>query len=160
MPGVIETPTGIIIEFGSRTGSFVALGLFLLLFGFLGWAICHYARQRIPKLPSSLAFLLGIAIWIVPLVLIYRSSMTGFYEAEQYGDRLRLRYLLEKKEITFPLAEVIKLEAVPDSIGRDRWRLLVLQQDGQSYSSATWRREQVQNALIQLGSRLRASPVE
>ena len=82
----------VVLHFGSRSGSWFALGLFAAMFGTLGWGVAREIRLR-SKSDSGLARVLGLALLVAPVVMIYASSLSGFYEAQVDGPTLRLHYL-------------------------------------------------------------------
>jgi hypothetical protein len=125
-------------EFGSRSGSWLALCLFAALFGVLGWGVSRELRQRAGA--TGVARGVGLLLFLGPVVLVYASSLSGFYEAEVDGTMLRLRYLLPC-HTEIPLVEVSAVEPIPWY--RGRWRLQVVARSGQRHESATWHRTAV-----------------
>ena len=123
-------------EFGSRSGSFFAIALFGTLFGAMGLAAALGIRQRIRGVRRVTAAALGLALFVLPVSLIYTSSLGGFYEVEVQEGRLALRYLLPQCATVLPIAEIGEVSAAPAF--RGRWRLHIVTRDGRRYESATW----------------------
>lgn len=138
-----------VLEFGSRSGSWFALGLFSAMFGTLGWGLAREVRWR-SKTDSGVTRVLGLAMFIGPVALVYTSSLSGFYEAQVDGEILRLRYLFPRVVAEMPLAEVATLRAIPAIKGRQRLEITL--RTGRRYESATWYRD----AIAQSAARLRA----
>jgi hypothetical protein len=74
------------------------------------------------------------------MLLLYASSLGGFYVAEVEGPVLRLRYLLPAARLEIPLTDIAAVESIPWY--RGRWRLEVAV-SGKRYESATSRRHAV-----------------
>jgi hypothetical protein len=91
---------------------------------------------------------LGLLLSLGPTVLVYASSLSGFYDAEVDGPVLRLRYLLPVIQSEIPLGEVSAIEPIPWY--RGRWRLRVVAKSGERYESATWHRAAVSDSAVQL----------
>jgi hypothetical protein len=136
------------LEFGSRSGSFFALALFGTVFGLVGVAAAFGLRQRFREVEPWQAILVGLALFVLPVGLIYSTSLAGFYEAEVRNGQLSLRYLLPQVVTVFPLAEVSEVSAAPAF--RGRWRLHIVTVEGHRYESATWYRGPVTDAAIRL----------
>src|SRR5262245_66665548 len=81
----------LVLHFGSRSGSWFALGLFVAMFGTLGWSVAREIRLR-SKTSSRIAGALGLALLVGPVAMVYASSLSGVYEAEVGGGTLRLHY--------------------------------------------------------------------
>jgi hypothetical protein len=75
------------------------------------------------------------------MLLLYASSLGGFYVAEVEGPVLRLRYLLPAARLEIPLTDIAAVESIPWY--RGRWRLEVVAMSGKRYESATSRRHAV-----------------
>ena len=142
-----DSTAAIMLEFGSRGGSYFALALFSSLFGLLGWAIARQLRRGSPELPARAAHIVGGLLFAGPVVLIYASSLGGFYEAEVRKEALVLYYLYPAK-VELPLSEISEVWAEPAF--KRRWRMYVAHSSGAQYESATWDRESVQLAAKQL----------
>jgi len=127
-------------EFGSRSGSWFALVLFAVLFAILGWGVAREFRRRAAMAPL-LARTFGAALFAGPLLLVYASSLGGFYDAELDGPALRMLFLLPATATETPLTDVTSAE--PQPWYRGRWRLVIVASSGARYESATWHREQV-----------------
>ncbi len=131
------------LEFGSPGGSWLALAFFSLIFGALGWAVAREVRHRSSGRQSTLGRVLGLAVFVGPILLIYASMLSGFYEAEVSGATIRLRYLMPGVVAEVP-ATLTTARIVPAY--RDRVRLVVAAGD-RTYESAPWRRAEVEASL-------------
>ena len=143
----------IMLVFGSRGGSYLALALFGVLFAFLGWGCAHEIGQRNPRLRRWKAAVPGLLLFLCPMALIYWSSLDGFYEAYVQGEELRLLYLLPGFEDAMPLSEVSGVEAEPAF--KTRWRLHITRSTGKRYESATWQRDAVRRSMERLRARMK-----
>jgi hypothetical protein len=92
-----------VLEFGNRGGSWFALLFFSALFGGLGWMIAREVRVRTNGEHLSLGRLLGALVFVGPVLLVYWSMLSGFYEVEFIGRSLRLHYLLPGVAVDAPL---------------------------------------------------------
>jgi hypothetical protein len=129
----------LIWEFGSQSGTWFALCFFAVLFGVLGWSVSREIRRRAPGATRS-AYGIGVVLSLGPMLLLYASSLGGFYVAEVEGPVLRLRYLLPAARLEIPLTDIAAVESIPWY--RGRWRLEVAV-SGKRYESATSRRHAV-----------------
>ena len=136
-----------ILEFGSRAGSWFALGLFAAVFGILGLVLNRQVQRRSPALSRWVARWFGLVLFLGPLSLIYATSLGGFYEAEVAGRLLRLHYLFGTTS-EVPFDRILEIKAAPWY--RGRWRLQVLDSSGSRYESATWNRESVAHSTAVL----------
>ena len=140
----------LILEFGNRGGSWFALAFFSLIFGVLAWAAAREVRRRSHGRRVMLAGMLGLAVFLGPVLLVYASMLSGFYEAEVNGATIRLRYL-------FPgvVSEVRAAEATARIAPayRDRVRMIVTAGD-RNYESTPWPRARVNEALARLNALL------
>lgn len=134
------------LEFGSRLGSWLALAFFILIFLMLAVACWREMRRRAPRQRQAARAVAGV-IFIVPVALIYASSLNGFYEAEIRSDRLILRYLFPT-EYEVPLGDVATVRASPAF--KRRWRLYLVTANGVRYESATADRDVVSAAVERL----------
>ena len=137
----------LILEFGSRSGSWFALCLFTTIFAILGWGIAREVRRRSDGARLMSRRVLGLALFLGPVVLIYASSLGGFYEAEVDGPILRLHYLFPASTVETPLSDV---SARARPWARGRWRLVVATPSGAEYESATWHRASIEESLARL----------
>jgi hypothetical protein len=142
------------LEFGSRTGSWFALGLFGAVFGALGLGVNRETQRRSPSISAWVARGLGLLLFLGPVSLIYVTSLGGFYEAQVDRQLLRLRYLAGST-LEVPLAQISEVRAVPWY--RGRWRLQVLESSGRRYESATWDRESVATSTARLKNAVQES---
>src|SRR5260221_11341511 len=95
----------LILEFGSRSGSWFALCLFTMIFAILGWGIAREVRRRSDGARLMSGRVLGLALFLGPVGLIYASSPGGFYEAEVDGPTLPLPELLPAAPLETPLSD-------------------------------------------------------
>ena len=82
----------LVLHVGSRGGGYAALLFFSVIFATLGGvAAWEYHKQRLGgRGPAVLA---GLAVFLGLLMLVYYSSLNGFYEAQLSPTHLELRYL-------------------------------------------------------------------
>jgi hypothetical protein len=141
------------LEFGDRLGSMVALTFFVGLFCVLGFVTWWEVRRRAPR-SSILAAVLGTVLFAGPVILIYASSLGGFYRAEFRGDSLVLGYLYPGA-VEMSVAEVQEIRVAPAF--RGRWRLQIVRSGGAEYQSATWHRDVVDDAAQRLRLAVRSA---
>ena len=144
----MSTAAGLTLEFGSRSGSWTALALFVMMFGVLAWSVARAIRQRSRRRSSRAANVVGMSLFIGLLLLLWMSSLDGFYTAQTAGQVLRLHSLLPGVRTEIPLNEIALIEARPAH--RGRWRLHVVSAAGKRYESATWHRNDVEQSSAQL----------
>jgi hypothetical protein len=142
-----------VLEFGNRPASWVALAVFSAIFCMLANAAWRKIRKRVPERRRT-ATVVGNLIFIVPVTLIYASSLNGFYEAEVRDDRLMLRYLFPA-ESEIPIADIEMVRAAPAFKGR--WRLHLVVVNGVRYESATADRDVVNEAAERLRRTVQSS---
>jgi hypothetical protein len=144
------SPAGpLILEFGSRSGSWFALSLFTMIFAILGWGVAREVRRRSYGAARIAGRVLGLALFLGPVLLVYVSSLGGFYEAEVDGPTLRLHYLFPGDVSEIPLSDV---SARARPWARGRWRLVVTTEAGVEYESATWHRASIEESLARLNT--------
>jgi hypothetical protein len=136
------------LEFGSRSGSWFALCLFVAIFGGLGWGIAREIRLRSQGPRRWLGIVVGLAFLAGPISAVYASSLSGFYEAVVVGPSIRLYYLLPGIVSEIPLSSISDVRAVPWY--RLRWRLIVTTSSGGKYESATSGRASVMESVVRL----------
>ena len=137
----------VILHFGSRSGSWFALALFVAMFGTLGWGVAREIRLR-SKTDSGLARVLGLALLVGPVVMVYASSLSGFYEAQVDGSTLRLHYLFPGVVSEVAVADVVMARPIPAI--RGRLRLQIVDRSGRQYESATWYRASIAQSAARL----------
>lgn len=141
------------IEFGSVSGTLIALGLFGALFAALGWGVARAILSRTEPRRVKMAWVLGLALFLGPLALTYATSFGGFYSAEWRDSSLRLRYLIPGVTRDIQHTDIQTIRARPWY--RGRWRLIVETRSGNRYESATDSREVIEAARVAV-ERLRA----
>jgi hypothetical protein len=141
---------GQVLDFGSRSGTWVALALFTVVFGALGWAVAKQIKSQFDG-SSAVARAVGLAVSAGLLSVTYSSSFGGFYEAEIANQDLQLRYLVTESRI--PLAEIVSVSATPWYKGR--WRLEIATRTSSRYKSATWHREPIEESATRLNAVLK-----
>lgn len=145
----------VVLHFGSRSGSWFALGLFAAMFGTLGWGVAREIRLR-SRADSGMARALGLALLVGPVVMVYASSLSGFYEAQIDGNILRLHYLFPGVVSEMALADVVMARPIPAIRGRQR--LQIVDRAGRQYESATWHRDSVAQSAARLKELLPQAP--
>jgi hypothetical protein len=145
----------LVLHFGSRGGSWFALGLFVAMFGTLGWSVAREIRLR-SKTSSGMARALGLALLVGPVVMVYASSLSGFYEAQVDGATLRLHYLFPHLVAEIALADVVMARPIPAIRGRQRLQIIV--RSGRQYESATWYRDSIAQSVARLSEALPRPP--
>ena len=143
------------LEFGSRSGSWTALVMFALMFGVLGWSVARAVRRRSRETAGGVANAVGILLFVGPLLVIWTSSLGGFYTAQAGGRILRLHFLLPGARTDILLTEIVVVEARPAH--RGRWRMLIVSATGQHHESATWHRDAVERSTAELKRWLRGA---
>jgi hypothetical protein len=144
----------VVFRFGSESGSYAALLLFTTMFAALGM-VCARALRRRGRVGPRTAALAGAALFIVPVALVYGSSLNGFYRATLSGDEIVLRYLPGWNEHA-ACRDLSNVEAIPAFKGR--WRLRILLASGGTRVSATSGRDQVRAQAREMGQHLSATP--
>ena len=144
-----------VLQFGSRSGSWFALGLFGAMFGALGWAVAREIRLR-SRSDSGFARVLGLALLVGPVTLVYASSLSGFYEAQVDGSILRLHYLFPHVVTEIAVADVVTARPIPAMKGRQR--LQIVDRSGRQYESATWYRDSIARSAARLKELLPQAP--
>jgi hypothetical protein len=147
--------TSVVLQFGSRSGSWFALGLFTAMFGTLGWGVAREIRLRSPR-DGAMGRILGLAMVVGPIVMVYASSLSGFYEAQIDGTMLRLYYLFPRVVSEMPIAEVSTVRPIPAIRGRQR--LQIIGRSGQQFESATWHPASIAQSAARLKELLPRSP--
>jgi branched-subunit amino acid ABC-type transport system permease component len=142
-----------VLEFGDRSGSWVAFAFFSAIFLLLAIAVWREIRRRAPEL-RRVAAAIAVLLFVAPVALIYASSLNGFYEAEIRDGRLVLRYLFPTAS-DLPLADVQSVRAAPAF--RGRWRVHIVRADGAEYESAIAQRDAVNEAVERLRRSIRSA---
>ena len=143
----------LMLQFGSRSGSWFAVALFGSIFALLGFLNTRAIRQRAPEAGLTFARVVGLVFFLGPLALVWITSLGGFYELELTGNVVHLRYLTHLTD-EIPAADVASVTARPAFKGR--WRLEIIDRAGRRFESATWYREPVHDSASQLTKALAA----
>lgn len=139
----------LLLTFGSRSGSLFALVLFGGVFALLGWAVGRGFRRPLH------ALIAGLPVFLLPVALVYVSSLSGFYEARLRDGNVTLSFLLRPGATSIPIEEISEIRGVPAL--KFRWRLEILTTDGRRFESATWYRLAVQESAEALRRGIAAS---
>ena len=138
------------LEFGSRSGTYVALGVCALLFGILGWAVSREIQQGSGGAPGHrrLARQTGFLLFVGPLLLTYASSFGGFYDIEVDNRVVRLGYAVPMLTTELPVADIVAVQPIPWY--RGRWRLQLVTSSGRVYESANWHHVAIVDSAMRL----------
>jgi hypothetical protein len=136
------------LEFGSRSGSWLAFCYFAAVFGLLGWALTREIRRRSSETRPRLARAIGLLFFIGPLSLICASSLGGFYEADVDRNMVRLHFLVPGVGAEVPATEIAAVRTTPAY--RGQWRLQIETASGSRYESATSHRDVVSESAARL----------
>jgi len=147
--------TSVVLQFGSRSGSWFALGLFSAMFGLLGWGVAREIPKRSSR-DSTFGRVLGLAMVVGPVVMIYASALSGFYEAQIEGSTLTLHYLVPSVVTEIALVDVVAARPIPAIRGRQR--LQIVDRSGRYYESATWHRASIAQSAARLKELLPRPP--
>lgn len=128
----------ILLTFGSRSGSLFALILFGAMFALLGWAVARTLRRPVHALVA------GLPVFLFPLILLYVSSLDGFYEARVRDGEVSLSFLLWPSATRIPLQEISEVRAF--HAFKVSWRLEIHTKDGRRFESATSNRVAVRES--------------
>lgn len=140
--------TLMVLEFGSRSGSWFALVLFSLIVGVLAWGIAREVRIRSAGQLTTVGRALGLAMFLGLLSLVYGSMVSGFYEAEVNETSIRLRYLWPGLETELSRSGISARMA---PAYRDRVRLVLSDTTG-DHASTPWPRARVAASLATLNT--------
>jgi hypothetical protein len=152
---MVQPVEQVTLVFGSRAGSWFALCLFAALFGSLAFAVSRELHRRPRPVRPVATTCVGVLLFLVPVLLIYATSLGGFYEADVDDRVLRLHYLLGATS-EVPLSEVKAVRTVPSY--RGRWRLEITSASAKRYKSATWHQRPVAESARLLRSALTPWP--
>jgi hypothetical protein len=144
-----------LVPVGSRSGSLFALLIFAAIFSVLGFLVARRLRRALqghaPRLVAPA--LAGWLMFLTPVVLLYLSSLDGFYDMYTMNDGVRLAYFAPAITSDVRWADVRRIEAVPQY--RGTWRLRIVTDTG-TFESAAARRDIVERARTQLQNSHRA----
>jgi hypothetical protein len=149
-------------DFGSVSGSTFALVFFLLICGTMGvliYALLAHPRFRrvearqLGKSFRSVAMLFGGGIGLALFLLVYFTSINGFYRLKVDGEEIRLHYILPSRTYTLSRDEITELERAYGN--RSSWRLRIRTRNGKHYESAQAGAREVDAAREQLEPLLR-----
>lgn len=136
---------------GSRSGSLAALVLFGAIFATLGAGV-GMGLRRSGGWSRRAAWIAGALFTGVLLLLFWRSTLGGFYEAELRDDRLALYGLASPWAKELPLESIDAIKAVPAF--KVSWRVQITTGGGGRYESATSSRAEAEKAAGEMGRRL------
>jgi hypothetical protein len=136
--------TPLIIPVSSRTGALVAIAFFAVIFGTLGFLV---ARRLARGGGGAAAHVTGLSLFAAPMVLLYATSLAGFYDVELGTHAWRLRPLVPALGVSVPAASIRRVEQIPAY--RGTWRLRILADDG-VHLSASARRDVADAARARL----------
>ncbi|MBK8185040.1 MAG: hypothetical protein IPK63_19950 [Candidatus Competibacteraceae bacterium] len=113
------------------------------MFVLLGWggakAISSHGASR------GVARGFGLALFSVPLCLLYLSSLSGFYEVRLSSKEVTLKYLLPFATEKFPITDVL---GVREKFAfKNSWRVQITTQGEVEHSSALTGKEGVSGAI-------------
>jgi hypothetical protein len=91
-------------------------------------------------------------VFLVPVTLLWMTTVNGFYTVEAATDHLRLRYL---SGITTELAFSDVAFVSEEPWYKGRWRLVIIDSAGRRYESATSDRAAIDRAVHSLNAALR-----
>jgi hypothetical protein len=135
-----------IMQFGSRAGTCLALVLFCAVFAVLSIAAVR-GVARGTGLRRRTQWLIWSIVFGVLTATLYYSSLSGFYEASLVDDRLVLSYL-------HPMTVELQLDAISGvrtaPAFKGAWCLYIADAQGVEYISATARRDVVEAAAATL----------
>jgi hypothetical protein len=140
-----------VLEFGSRAGSWMALAFFAAVFGGAGYAVARALSRARADVGARWARAAGASVFAGPVVLVYVTSVAGFYDLELRQDVLRLRGLIRSTS-EVPLGNVAAVRPVP--FHRGTWRLEIHETSGRRHQSATSTRIDVTAAAARLQAAL------
>jgi hypothetical protein len=141
----------LVLHVGSRGGGYAALLFFSVIFATLGGvAAWEYHKQRLGgRGPAVLA---GLAVFLGPLMLVYYSSLNGFYEAQLSPTHLELRYLPPFSRERVAWSEISRAEVRPAY--RGSWRVHLILASGGELESATSNRDSIESATRRLQAQI------
>ena len=123
---------GQVLLVGSRSVAMLALCFFALVFGGIAWALARALRARGRSSQSSRW--VCVALFVLPLALIYVTSMRGFYEAEARASGVALTGLLPTARTYVDGGSVARVDATPWR--RGTWRVHIVLSTGEDRVSA------------------------
>ena len=131
------------LGFGSRSGSYVALAFFGLVFAGFGGVVAHMLTRCALRRRTAAGG--GVLFGAALLALLYASSLAGFYEVEVRGPEVSLHYLLSLAPEVIPLESISGVRAV--AAYRGRWRLELSGAGGRRFESTVASAHDVKRAL-------------
>ena len=141
----------LVLHVGSRGGGYAALLFFSVIFATLGGVVAWEYRKQRPGGPGP-AVLAGVAVFLGPLMLVYYSSLNGFYEAQLSPTHLELRYLPPFSRERVAWSEISRAEARPAY--RGSWRVHLILASGGELESASSNRDSIESATRRLQAQI------
>ena len=123
---------GQVLLVGSRIGAMIALCFFALASGGVAWALARALRNR-GRSPQVVLWT-ALAVFGIPVALVYATSLNGFYEAEARASGLTLTHLLPSLRTYVDRAAVTGVDARPAY--RGTWRVHIVLTSGEDRISA------------------------
>jgi hypothetical protein len=122
--------------------------------GGVAWAIARAMlnRGRSPQV----ALWTSLAVFSVPMALVYASSLNGFYEAESRASGVTLTYLLPSLRTYLDRAAVTRVDARPAY--RGTWRVHIVLTSGEDRISAQTSKTVATSVAGELGRQLIPPP--
>ena len=145
---------GQVLLVGSRSGAMFALGLFALMFGGAAWALARTMRNR-GRSPQAVLWT-SLAVFTVPVALVYASSLNGFYAVEARASGVALTHLLPSLRTYVDRAAVTRVDARPAY--RGAWRVHIVLTSGEDRISAQTSKAVATTVAGDLGRQLLPPP--
>jgi hypothetical protein len=145
---------GQVLLVGSRSGAMLALCFFALVFGGVAWALARALRNR-GRSPQAVIWT-ALAVFGVPVALVYASSLNGFYEVEARASGVTLTHLLPSLRTYVDRAAVTRVDARPAY--RGTWRVHIVLTSGEDRISAQTSKAVATTVAGELGRQLVPPP--
>ena len=152
-------------HFGSVAGSTLSLGVFFAICvaaGIIVYLILtrpSLRRREVRRLgvvPRPVAVGIGASVFLVFFLLVYFTSINGFYTMHVESDGLHVVYVLPSRAYDLPQEHIEGVSRTPGT--RTSWRLKVITRNGDQHLSANDSMEHVDLALRHVLSTLTIEP--